>query len=348
MYVDFEVGPRAELNDSFVHSAAKYFGLGSITDYRDLGGAFNLNVFVHTSSGTFVIRVYRPWITPERLDFLHVMKKALIEAGIPIPQPIAWAKGSQLGVHTNRLIELEQYVPHDGVADTWRRYEVAFAMLGRLHDALAKTVTVSRFVPTKVHNYALPSEMFRWIEQTQFLIRQSSLSASAEAIRALQLGDEAKELLAIIQDWWVDIGHRLPKQLVHGDYNGGTNVVFNNEHIVAVLDFDLVDIHERVFDLAYSLYFAMGSLEYGKPLSERPWHRVTQVVEAYNQNTENPLSAMEWEVLPIEITRVPLFWIATAGFTPNPVGSILDEADGIQQSRWMLSHLSDLLSQIKT
>ena len=364
MHVDFEIGPRAEFTDSFVRSAAKYFGLAGVTEYRALGGAFNLNVLVHTSSGAFVIRVYRPWVTPERLDFLHVMKKALLETGLPIPQPIAWVKGSQLGVHTDRLIEVERYIKNDGVADTWRRHEVAFSMLGRLHDALAKTVTASQFVPPKVHNYALPKEMLKWIEQTQFLIRQSGLGASAEAMRALQLCDEAKELLAIIQDCslrspttssygslrsptpsaygWVDTGYRLPKQLVHGDY-GGANVVFNNEHIVAVLDFDLVDIHERVFDLAYSLYFAMGSLEYDKPLPERPWHRVTQVVEAYNQSTENPLSAMEWEALPIEMARVPLYWVAEAGFTPNPVGSLLDEADGIQQSRWMLSHLSNLL-----
>ncbi|MBC8235162.1 phosphotransferase, partial [bacterium] len=292
IHLDFEIGARAELTDSLVGSAARFFGLGGVTEYKELGGAFNLNVLVHASSGVFVIRVYRPWVTEERLNFLHVMKEALIKTGLPIPKPIAWAKGSQLGVHTGRLIEVEQYVKNDGVADTWRRHEVAFSMLGRLHNALAKTVTFSQFVPPKVHNYALPKEMLKWIEQTQLLIRQSGLGASAEAMRALQLCDEAKELLAILQGWWVDTGYRLPKQLVHGDYNGGTNVVFNNEHIVAVLDFDLVDIHERIFDIAYSLYFAMGSLEYDKPLPNRPWHRVTQIMEAYNQNIEHPLTAM--------------------------------------------------------
>lgn len=335
----FEVVPRAEISDALVQSAAEHFGLGPVRECRDLGGAFNLNIALEVPGKTFVLRVYRSWKTPERLEFMRTVRIKLSQQGLPVPEPIGWTTEQSLGLDGHCLVELEEYVPHDGVADDWQSYEKAFEMLGRLHDAMAPLGEQLTFVPAKAHNYATLPEMLTWIEQTQSAIRTiDATESNPRYFDAMKLWEDAMALLIEMQDWWTSVGSRLPGQLVHGDYNGGTNVLFQGQQIVAVLDFDLMDIHERVYDLAYSFFF-MGSLEYGVPLESRQWGRIGQMVAAYNRGTGNPLSKMEWDALPFVMARVPLYWVAAAGFMPDPIQAVLEEAEAIETSRWALRNL---------
>ncbi len=68
-----------------------------------------------------------------------------------------------------------------------------------------------------------------------------------------------------MQLWWEKRGHHLTRHLVHGDY-GGENILWSKDRIVALLDFGMVDLHERVIELAYSLYWMLMRLEGKKPL----------------------------------------------------------------------------------
>ena len=79
-------------------------------------------------------------------------------------------------------------------------------------------------------------------------------------MRALQVCAASNEVLGKLADWWPRAAPGLPGAgSIHGDYGGG-NVLFRRGHVVAVVDFDFLAIRERVYDLAYCLYWMLVRL----------------------------------------------------------------------------------------
>ena len=343
MDIPFEIGPRATLTEALVEAVVKRFELGKVSAFRDMGGAFNLNVRIHTFTGVYVVRVYRPWVSSERLACLHRVKRIMWDAGFPVPIPLGMVSGDEIGFYPNRWIEVEPWVEQDGVADTWSRYTDAFTMLGRLHRTMAAHVDTRTFVAPHVQNYALPETMLVWLEQSEKHI--ASLESTPETRDAVRILEETGTRLESINRWWHQIGRLLPQQPVHGDF-GGDNILFREERIVALLDFDLMAIHERVFELAYSLYFMFRRFEYDVPPAERSWRRIGHMLTAYDSTADPPLTALERRSIPIQMARVPLYWIAEAHWTPDPVQSIISSAEGVQVSRWILAHADELAGRL--
>jgi homoserine kinase type II len=252
---------------------------------------------------------------------------------------LGWISESQLGLTSNRLIEVESFTLSEGVTDTWSRYIEAFSMLGRLHQALREQAKTIHFVAPVVHNYGQPGHLLNWLEQTKNEVKQKELSDDVR--ETLTICEETEDLLRVMQSWWDQIGHDLPRQLVHGDY-GGENILWSQEHIVALLDFDMVDVHERVFELAYSLYWMFMRLEGEKPPVGWSWHKLNILFEAYQAGGGCSLSVEEHQSLPLEMGRVPLFWIATAGFEPDPVQAIRNRARSVEVSRWLVAYVEEI------
>ena len=75
METEFEIGPRAEYSENLMREIAAYFALGNVLTQKDLGGAYNLNLLLHSSTGDYVARIYRPWVNPDRLTFLQALNK---------------------------------------------------------------------------------------------------------------------------------------------------------------------------------------------------------------------------------------------------------------------------------
>ena len=331
---------KPTLTPELAASAGSFFNLGSIDSYREFESAINLNVHIKCARGDFLLRVYHQGMTNERITFLQTVKSGLRKYGILAPEPIGWAHSNELGLDFGRIIELEHFIPHQPVSYSWDHHERVFPTLGKLHDCLKIIVDDHNFVPTEIHNYALPSQLSTWLNMTESKIRASD---SRDIQDALKVCSRTRDFLRTIDEWWIVQGNNLPKQAVHGDFNTGTNVTTSSDQTTIVFDFDFVDIHERVFDIAYSMFFAIGSIEWGKPLEEIDWSRITRSIELYSGTSECPLTQQEWEALPIELARVQLYWICSAGFAPDPATTILEEGEGLEDSFWILEHLQSLL-----
>jgi aminoglycoside phosphotransferase (APT) family kinase protein len=250
-----------------------------------------------------------------------------------------WVSESQLSLPSNRLIEVETFIPSEGVTDTWARYLEAFSTLGQLHQALREQTKTIHFISPVVHNYGLPKHLLNWLEQTRQEVKQQDLTDGVQ--EALTICEETVDLLQLMQLWWEQRGHHLPQYLVHGDY-GGENILWSQERIVALLDFDMVDIHERVFELAYSLYWMFLRLEGETPPEAWPWPKLGELFDAYQSGGGSDLSVEERQSLPLEMGRVPLYWIATAGFEPDPVQVIHNRAKSVEVSRWLVTHVDEV------
>ena len=216
METDLELGPRAVYSEDLISEIASYFGLGDILADKDLGGTYNLNTILRTSTGEYVASIYRPWVHPNRLIFLRALKQKLISANLPLPESLGWVAGNRLGLKTDRLIEVERFIPSECVSLSWNNLIEAYSMLGRLNRKLNKQAKALTFVPPIVQNYGHPTELLGWLRQTMMSI--SYQEPTPERDTALAICTQSEEILVSMNTWWEQTGKDLPQQLVHGDY----------------------------------------------------------------------------------------------------------------------------------
>jgi len=77
--------PRAKKDEALITLVSRVFQLGKLLHTKDLGGAYNLNILLVTSTNHYVLRTYRPWLLDERLVFLQHTKHIIQLSGIPVP-----------------------------------------------------------------------------------------------------------------------------------------------------------------------------------------------------------------------------------------------------------------------
>jgi Ser/Thr protein kinase RdoA (MazF antagonist) len=331
------LGPRASLDAAALASIAATYDLGTVVDARDVGGTYNLNLRLHTERGMFVVRVYRPWITPQRLLATQHVRHVLARNDVPVAVPLATSDGTTLGTVHDRLFEVEPFIPHDAHADTWERYGVAFALLGRIHTILDQHLEHAALVPPLVSNYALPAQLNDWTEIVQRRIAAADPSPARTV--ALATCATTRALLSELISWWETHGQHLPQSVCHGDFGGG-NVLLRDGAVAAVLDFDFVAVRERVFDLAYALYWMFVILE-GQEPQFWSWHGVATMLAHY-ETTAAPLTDEERRALLWALVRVRLYWVGEAAFLPDPVQAIVAVAQDVQAMQWIHTHRGDL------
>lgn len=331
MEPSFPRGPRAALTPSLLQALQEKYGLGPLQECEDLGGAYNLNLRLQTATGAYVARVYRPWVARERLDTLQGVKHWLLTQQIPVILPLPTTSGTTMARHAGRLIELEPFVLHTPGKESWPRYEQAFALLGQLHTALANYPAAAMATPP-VENYAVPAKLMEWIENVKGDLRRRGRGQVEEAV---QICEEATTLLQQLMPWWRKTKGHLPQQLIHGDYGVG-NLLWQEEHVIAIGDFEFLAVHERVYDLAYALYWMFDRIEGTTAVQDRSWERMAEMVAAYDDSGARPLSPLERRAIPLEMARVPLYWIGEARFLNDPLQAIVLQARHITVARWLV------------
>jgi Ser/Thr protein kinase RdoA (MazF antagonist) len=104
---------------------------------RDLGGGVNLNFLVHRGNDQLVVRVYRPSLSPARLKDIQAVWGRLDDAGVPCSALVPARDGTRWAQVAGRLLEVEQFIPHNGTMNTSQRLARGLPILGRIHALLA-------------------------------------------------------------------------------------------------------------------------------------------------------------------------------------------------------------------
>jgi Ser/Thr protein kinase RdoA (MazF antagonist) len=234
-------------------------------------------------------------------------------------------------------VEVLEYVPHDRAALSWAGAEAAFEQLGLLHTELAGYPS-EQLVPPAYAAYATPTQALSLLKDSEVTFRaRADIGEYMAVAAARELTRRLLEELALI---WPTCEPALASQIIHGDY-GADNVLLRGGKVVAVLDFDFMAVRERIFDVAYSLYWTLDRLgDSVQPAAPAPddLERATQLLRSYNGSARPPLDAIEMEALPLEMARVPLYWIAEAEYAQDPTGQALAYARHLPRSRWLLEH----------
>ncbi len=332
-------GLRTTFDNELHNTVAEQYNLGAITSTKDFGGTYNLNMLLQTTRGVYVARVYRPWVKYERLTMLQQIKRVLEQNDLPAVLPIACKVGKTILSYQGRWVEVESFVAHNTVTGTWERYEIAFALLAKLHACFATKLEHIAIVPPLVANYGVPDVLLAWTLQAEQRIRQ--VLENEDTQLALTLCAETAQLLTQMQIWWNKTGHELPQQVIHGDYGTG-NLLFRDEQVVAILDFDFLAMRERIFELAYTLYWMFRRIESTLPPDKLSWPLVNTMLKSYNDHSIQPLTSAEVQALPLEMARVPLYWLAEAHILPNPTQTIVQLGDNVRFARWIVEHSDEL------
>lgn len=309
--------------------------LSPIAPPHPLGGAVNGTVLARTADRDIVLRVHRPWTTPDRLAYVHEVLDLLREGGVPVPAVLRTRDGASFARVADRLVEVIGYVESDGPANTWDRNRAAFGMLARLHGALASAPEAAA-IPPAVSSYATPEDGLAMLRETEARWEEGGGHPSYDAASAARRS--AADLFRALSGAWAGYAPGLPRQLVHGDY-GWDNVLMRGGQVACVLDFDFLGYRERVWDVAYALYWVLDRLGGHKPENMR---RAGPLLAAYDAAASTPLTGAERRALPFEMARVPLYWIAEAGYTEDPVGQTLAYARHLRTSRVLLENAAEI------
>jgi Ser/Thr protein kinase RdoA (MazF antagonist) len=283
------------------------WGLDGVAEAVDLGGSSSLNLLVGDAARRYVVRVHRPSVTAKRLGAIHQARRALLAGGVPCVPPLPTRQGAGWVNLEGRLVEVEAYVNHEAVMDSWQRLEVGMGLLAQVHNLLRQVQVGPEGRWPRFANHLEPADVADSVRRGVERIRSWDPTAAERRLAAV-----AEDLAELVTQAEVGLLVRLPRQLVHGDF-WDDNVLFRHGQPVLLADFDFMGERDRIDDLALTLWCARCDL--GAEAGPAQDHaRLGRLVDSYDTGLDIPLSEIERAALPLAMARHPLSsiggWVA--------------------------------------
>ncbi|MBI2965768.1 MAG: phosphotransferase [Chloroflexi bacterium] len=326
---------RAKASPELLAAIRDCYGLAKGTETAvDIGGSSNLNLLFADGHDRYVARVYRPWVTEERLSAIQEVRWRLERGGVACALPVPTRDGQTWIVVDGRLVEVEPYVAHDSEMDSWDRLEAALPLLGSIHSILQAAVVSAdgRVAPAANHidSSDVPADVVRGTR----CIQQWDASPAE-----LQMAHEAEELAGLVNAAERSVP-RLPRQLVHGDY-WDNNVLFRDGQIVQVGDLDFMGERPRIDDLALTLYYTNSTFSEDQTSHARAL-QLRGLVDAYQSGLDEPLTPVERRAIPLALARTPLCFIAMIPSVDSARGARRLAEEIAPDIAWALALVRDL------
>jgi Ser/Thr protein kinase RdoA (MazF antagonist) len=295
-------GLRARSGLGLLRALRDLWGLGWFAEGVDLGGSSSLNLLVGDTHRRCVVRVHRPHVTPERLDAIHQARRVLLAGGVPCAPLVPTLRGEPWISLQGRLVEVEGYVDHDAVMDSWERLEVGMALLAQTHNLLRHLEVGEEGRWPLFANHLEPADVQTRTRQGIERIRAWRPTAAERSLAAA-----AEELAELVTQGEAGLTSQLPRQLVHGDF-WDNNVWFQGDDIVLILDLDFMGERARIDDLALTLYYTNSTLGAGDDDAQR-MAKLRELVDRYDRGLTRKLSAVERAALPYALARTVLAFV---------------------------------------
>jgi Ser/Thr protein kinase RdoA (MazF antagonist) len=292
-------GLRARPGPDLLQALRDHWELNGFAEAVDLGGSSSLNLLLGDGDRRYVVRVHRSSVTPERLDVIHQARGALLAGGVPCAPVVPTRRGAPWIRLQGRLVEVEPYVEHDAVMDSWQRLEVGIALLAQVHGVLPHVEVGEAGHRPRFANHLEPADVQARTAQGTARMRRWGPTATEAG-----LADAADRLANLVAQAEAALVVQLPRQLAHGDF-WDDNVLFRHGRPVLLADFDFMGERARVDDLALTLWCASFDLGGGTDLAQELPH-LRRLVVGYDAAADLPLSAAERAALPLAMVRHPL------------------------------------------
>ncbi|GLV53245.1 hypothetical protein KDH_01000 [Dictyobacter sp. S3.2.2.5] len=300
MLNDHDMYHRPVNSRHLIDTIMSAYALTSVGDPIDLGGSSNLNLLFSERGLCQVARIYREWVTRERLQGIQSIRATLRDAGLPFAQTRLSADGHPFIHCVNWLVEVEPFIGGQDMT-TWTQLKDGMQMLGRIHTVLSRVAVVPGTRRAPAANHIDAADALQTTLRACKSIRSWASSEEEERIASL-----SEELAHALRDAGDVATMQLPRQLLHGDF-WDNNVKFRDGSLMAVLDLDFMEEGTRIDDLALVLYYTNS----GSTLAElhSPGERMQalrELIDAYDSGLERRLSQEERALLPLVLARTPL------------------------------------------
>jgi len=226
-----------------------YYDLGDLRSARRAKRGFvNENWVLETTRGRYFLKRRHPHLcNPDVIRAQHALIAHLRGAGFPAPAILPAASGASFLVLHGGCYEIQGYIegaPYDHASPA--HFREAALTLGRYHRH------VQSFAPQVLRNQG---------ELYSPAILNATLTDLAHAWELEEdraLAPIARQLAAHAADLATRFARHgaLPRLVIHGDYYAG-NLLFEDDRIVGVVDYDKARWRPRVVEVAEALiYFA--------------------------------------------------------------------------------------------
>lgn len=320
-----------------------HYDIGVIRSVREMprGSTDKPKVVLKTDRGLLLLK-RRPGMREQRdrVAFVHGVQAHLASRGFPLPRLVATRnERAPLVRIQDNVYELYEFVRGRVYSVSPEESFAAGRMLAELHRTVAGFK--ADHAPTGGGFHAVP-QLGQRIEQIPGKI--PTLASSKDALRSLHdLYEEASHSAS-------DVGMGAwPRQVVHGDWHPG-NLLFADDQVTAVLDFDSARIDVRAMDLAGgALQFSL--VKSGPDISHWPAEvdreRFRRFCVGYDGFKGCRLSTGEIEALPwLMIESLIVEGIApiaaTGSFARMEGGAFLRMVD--RKARWLRENSDELRS----
>ncbi len=303
-------------------------------------GFVNETAFINTSAGRFVVRRNHRRLSEAAHLYRHALINRLVANDFPTPALVPTRNGETLLRLDGRLHEILTFVQGTDYAP---QRPQQLASIGK---TLAHYHQIVRDMPPPLEEPTLrysPMNAMALIETllVRDIMGELYVPLSWYSKRTAQLRQTLSEKLYL----------SLPHCVIHGDIHRD-NILFANDDVLALLDFDQTTWDARLVDIADALVaFATATDKSGKmmwglfqgPLDEE---QSTRFIAAYAEVA--PLTPGEITALPV---MVELLWlqgelgrvISTPEGAPDYHQSVLDQ--GQMLSEWMEQHRKQLIAR---
>ncbi|MBP3962981.1 phosphotransferase enzyme family protein [Paenibacillus lignilyticus] len=258
-----------------------------------------MNLLVSYREKPHVVRIYLPSVSLERLEGIQQAMVAL-QGKVPCAVLLPTCDGQTHCAWEDRFITAEEFVPSNGTMDTWERLTIGLPQLGRIH-SIFSSLSLHHDVGHKPFANHIPAE--------------TALSMTRKGVARMRAWTNLTEHEQLVADTAEELAERLDKleqrlpcQLVHGNC-WDNNVLFQDDRLVLVGDFDFMGMRPRIDDVALTFYFADAKYSLFTPDNGNRFIRFRKLLQAYNEGLDIPLSADERAALPLAMARQPLWGI---------------------------------------
>lgn len=229
-----------------------HYDLGIIESVTDFprGSRRSPKVGIVSDRGKFLLkRRALDRAHPDRLRFSHLVQARLVEAGFPAPKLIPTRdRGWDLLQIRDHIYELFEFIPGQPYRQTEAEAEDAGRVLARFHKATdGFTVPAGLPVPHGDYHDAPGVRTGLCTIGSTLSLHDSFTGDEAELAGLTQFLLTAYErAVESVNQREIDT---LPLCIAHSDWHPG-NVLFRNQRVVAVIDYDAARLSRRIVDVA--------------------------------------------------------------------------------------------------
>lgn len=231
----------------------RHYDLGRLRSVQQLElGYVNENWIIDTTRGRFFLKHRYPGLKKTGLIHAqHALIEHLRQSGFPAPKILATKSGDTLLVLDERFYEIQTYIEGGPYRpDRPEHFQAAAAMLGYYH------LSVDGFL-----NQALSDQGKLYCPQVlnENLTNLMKEWKTCGDPRVKKIFRQIKSSASELRERFARHPH-LPEIVIHGDYHAG-NLIFQNDRIVGVVDYDKSSWQPRVAELAEALIFFSSTSE---------------------------------------------------------------------------------------